>query len=103
MYAERGARVCLTGRREEEARRVGEECEVVRGVSASARGIEERGQAGKEGGTGERVIGVGADFTDAGVMVGLRERLERGLSCFTSPRSYPKSHSLTHSLHSLIN
>lgn len=65
LYARRGARVCITGRREEEAVRVGEECAAVQVVE----GLE---------GRQERILGLGADFTDPKQMVALRETLERG-------------------------
>ena len=63
-YARRGARVCVTARREDELIKVVEECEALETSS----------------GTQANVQAVAADFTNVDEMVHLRDVLERGKS-----------------------
>ncbi|KAF5376862.1 hypothetical protein D9615_007287 [Tricholomella constricta] len=62
LYAERGARVCVVGRRRDKIEEVAEECRA-RGTLSSAYGPT-------------RIIGVAADFADVEDMVRLRDTLE---------------------------
>jgi short chain dehydrogenase len=64
VYAERGARVCVVGRRPEKVEQVVEECRN-RGVSSSAYGAS-------------RILGLTGDFADVDDMVRIRAILETG-------------------------
>lgn len=68
-YARRGARVCVTARREAELTKVVEECRALEPSSAHP-------------GSQANVQAVAADFTNADEMVHLRDVLERGKSPF---------------------
>jgi hypothetical protein len=69
LYAARGARVCLVGRRGEKLREAHEEC-----VALSSKNGHSEYQAG-----GRRVISVEADFTSVDDMVRVRDTLETGM------------------------
>lgn len=68
-YARRGARVCVTARREAELTKVVEECRALEPSPAHP-------------GSQANVQAVAADFTNADEMVHLRDVLERGKSLF---------------------
>lgn len=67
MYAERGARVCVVGRREDKVNAVVEEC---------------RGFAGKfavGGSTDAKILGISADFAEVDDMLRVRDVLQKGV------------------------
>ena len=72
-YARRGARVCVTARREDELTKVVEECKALEGGSVN-QGVQ------------DNVRAVAADFTNVEEMVHLRDVLDQGKSpnCTTS-------------------
>ncbi|KAG6824186.1 hypothetical protein H0H92_007744 [Tricholoma furcatifolium] len=61
QYAQRGARVCVVGRREDKVKAVAEECKAASTSDSPT----------------TRVLGIAADFADVGDMVRLRERLKK--------------------------
>lgn len=69
LYAARGARVCIVGRRAEQLQEVVEECQQL-----SAKAGHAEYQAG-----GRRIISVAADFTNVDEMVSVRTALENGV------------------------
>jgi hypothetical protein len=81
LYAARGARVCLVGRREAELREAHEEC-----VALSAKNGHAEYQAG-----GKRIISVEADFTNVDDMVRLRDTIETGVCCRSRPGAWTRT------------
>lgn len=74
LYAERGARVCVVGRRSDKIEQVVEECRN-RGVSSSAYGAS-------------RILGLTGDFADVDDMVRIRAILETGTLPFLGDYCY---------------
>jgi len=68
QYSERGAKVCVVGRREQKIAEVLEEC----------KGLSPEGKAGLSDDT--RVLGISADFANMDDMIRVRTALETGVS-----------------------